>query len=389
MSKKIVEPTLRHHKEIKVATVVFGLVVIFASISVVMAGDLNPPAAPAPTMKTLDEVEARIPIPGSASAVGQFVISQSGSYYLTGDRNCSVIGINVGVDNVTIDLNGYSLIGTGTDYAGVYLYMQNNIEIRNGTIRNFGTSGVYNLWGASKGNKVIDVKVIDNGSFSNMGGVCLKGSSVIISGCTIKGNSNDGINVGNNANISNCSVFDSNGYGIYSALGSKIADCTARENGTNGIYGGAGSNISGCSSYYNNNRGINVFGGSVIVNCSAYGNGGAGIGSGIGSMIKNCTANYNTEEGITVSSGCFVINNNAHHNSIKEVGDYAGIEAFSSGNRIEANNVTENGYGIYAATGNLVIKNSASGNTAQNYAGSSMWKSSDPNTAGPWYNFEF
>ena len=50
------------------------------------AGPLTPPGPPAPTMKSLDEVEPRIPLtqdttPGDATAV--FKITQSGSYYLT------------------------------------------------------------------------------------------------------------------------------------------------------------------------------------------------------------------------------------------------------------------------------------------------------------------
>ena len=51
------------------------------------AGDLDPPpGAIMPTMKTLTEIEPRTPVqalPGSETAL--HVISQSGSYYLTGN----------------------------------------------------------------------------------------------------------------------------------------------------------------------------------------------------------------------------------------------------------------------------------------------------------------
>jgi len=43
-------------------------------------GSLTPPGAPAPTMKTLDQIEARTPITNTTNLV---TISQPGSYYLT------------------------------------------------------------------------------------------------------------------------------------------------------------------------------------------------------------------------------------------------------------------------------------------------------------------
>src|SRR5215475_12436191 len=62
-------------------------------------GPLAPPGAPAPSMKSLDQIDARvatagerIPInattcPGNAGSV--FIIASSGSYFLTGDVNGS------------------------------------------------------------------------------------------------------------------------------------------------------------------------------------------------------------------------------------------------------------------------------------------------------------
>ena len=87
------------------------------------AGGLEPTSPPSSTMKTLDEVEPRIPIPGSTSAVATFIISESGSYYLTGNRRSYGIGIQVNADDVTIDLMGYTLTGPGTGTSnGIYIY---------------------------------------------------------------------------------------------------------------------------------------------------------------------------------------------------------------------------------------------------------------------------
>ena len=74
-------------------------------------GSLTPPGAPAPTMKTLDQVEPRIPLqvgsPGVfGNGVGGFSITAPGSYYLTKDLTVVTHnGIWIDADNVTIDLS--------------------------------------------------------------------------------------------------------------------------------------------------------------------------------------------------------------------------------------------------------------------------------------------
>src|SRR5579863_106653 len=79
-------------------------------------GSLTPPAGPAPTMKTLAQIEPRSPI----SAL-PFVITNSGAYYLT--TNLTGIsgsdGIIVQADNVDLDLSGFALIGVAGSGNGV------------------------------------------------------------------------------------------------------------------------------------------------------------------------------------------------------------------------------------------------------------------------------
>src|SRR5437868_13887701 len=71
-------------------------------------GNLTPPGAPAPTMKTLDQVEARIPI----SSV-PYTISASGSYYLTTNVTATVSNaITIAASGVTLDLNGFTISST-------------------------------------------------------------------------------------------------------------------------------------------------------------------------------------------------------------------------------------------------------------------------------------
>jgi hypothetical protein len=92
--------------------------------------------------KTLDQVEPRIPLSSLP-----FVIRESGSYYVTSDLTLDVPdqnGIEVDANDVTVDLMGYSLIGPGSGHGdGIHMAGRINVEIRNGTVRNWGGNGIY------------------------------------------------------------------------------------------------------------------------------------------------------------------------------------------------------------------------------------------------------
>ena len=100
-------------------------------------------------MKTLDQVEARTPISQPSSF--PIIISQPGSYYLTGNITgvTSTDGIRINTSNVTIDLNGFELIGAGNVGDGVDVpAVISNVTIRNGVVRAWGDQGL-NLQNAS------------------------------------------------------------------------------------------------------------------------------------------------------------------------------------------------------------------------------------------------
>src|SRR5260370_9368282 len=93
-------------------------------------GSLTPPGAPGATFKTLAQIEPRTPISSLP-----FTISVAGSYYVTTNLAAvaAVDGITVAADNVSVDLNGFSLTGFGTINSAVYSPpARKTLSIRNG-----------------------------------------------------------------------------------------------------------------------------------------------------------------------------------------------------------------------------------------------------------------
>ncbi|MHC4154696.1 MAG: hypothetical protein ACYST6_07215, partial [Planctomycetota bacterium] len=76
-------------KRKRLTSIVF-LAGLLALSVVIHAGSLEPSVPPGPTMKTLDEVEPRVPISSLP-----YTISASGSYYLTGDLTTDSNSISV------------------------------------------------------------------------------------------------------------------------------------------------------------------------------------------------------------------------------------------------------------------------------------------------------
>lgn len=108
-------------------------------------GALTPPGAPAPTMKTLDQLsaqiaasEARTPLsPADFGPGGAYTIAAPGSYYLTGNVSSAAVSgsiLQIGASHVTLDLNGFTLAATGEAHGIGILNNQTNLTIRNGSI---------------------------------------------------------------------------------------------------------------------------------------------------------------------------------------------------------------------------------------------------------------
>jgi parallel beta-helix repeat protein len=291
-------------------------------------------------MKTMDEVEPRTAIPAGSFAA-TYTISTPGSYYLAGNRTltANVTGIKVDANNVTIDLMGYTLAGNGVRYNncnGITInYEQStnsgrkNVEIRNGTISNFGRSGI-----SASNIAIKDIRIINIRSVANK---------------------QQGMAFYNSGNrIDNCLAAENEDEGIYAGRNSILTGCIARDNNDTGIYTISGSIVTSCYSFGNKGNGIYLAGSGTISNSVCYENTGAGIVGVEGCAIIGNTVRSNSGNGI---SGSGVIKDNyARDNDL--YGIFAGDNTTVTNNTAVGNND-----GFYLSSGCTVIGNSASNNT--------------------------
>lgn len=237
-------------------------------------GPLPPPAGPpVASMKTLDQVEARIPLtattaPGNANGV--HVITTSGSYYLTGDVQgvAGKDGIVVEANNVTLDLNGYTLKGiagslngigisrSGTSYTG--------LTVRNGFITGFGERGLYTVsTGAMHGFSAEDLTISCTGAGlrttvagstvvrrvfvrGGAGGIQCAGSGGAnqIEDCVVTGTTGEAI-IGDV--VERCQVSHVTSSGLVVISGSRISHCrVAAISGGTALVGILGDEVDHC-----------------------------------------------------------------------------------------------------------------------------------------------
>ena len=294
----------------KINIIVF--VILNITTGVFAGGSLTPPAGtPAPTMKTLDEIdqsvsnttatvkiaEPRTPLVAGESGVyinanGTISITQSGSYYLTSNLTVSSLnGIVINTNGVTLDLNGFTIRTSSAIASGSGILIQgSNISICNGhivsgTVYHSGASGnQYTGPGFQNGIYAIDtysnIRICDVFvSGCKFSGIDIKSKASLVESCTVKTVGATGINAGV---VNNCSATTCGGMAIY---GIQITDCRGVSTGSYGIF----SNGTVANSYGYSATDDGIHSNETIINSYGGTSGTAAFADGIlaGSSVQN------------------------------------------------------------------------------------------------------
>ena len=200
-------------------------------------GSLTPPGAPGATMKTLTELDTAISqIQGEArTPISQagITITAAGSYILTTNLLSSGTGsgLTISADNVTVDLNGFSVLCSGASGQGISMNDRNNIVIKNGTIRDAYYFGIAAF--RTQNCRFEGLNIIGNGRASSSYDGIFAGTNTTITACIVMDNGS-GIDVGPQSKITGNQIINNTSIGLrLYGSGSYVADNIVKGNGDN------------------------------------------------------------------------------------------------------------------------------------------------------------
>ena len=188
-------------------------------------------------MKTLAQIEPRTPI-----ASLPFTIASPGGYYVTTNLTgvAASQGIIIQSDDVTLDLNGFTLTGVAGALSGITLGANAvNVEIRNGTLSHWALG--------------VDARAANHCRF--------EGLRVSLNGAI-------GLATGIASFIQSCTAISNQGIGISTDQGSTINDSRAWGSQQHGFSIGSGSQLKNCTASFNMGNGFVLSDNCLMADCA-------------------------------------------------------------------------------------------------------------------------
>ena len=285
----------------------FFSILLIPAVSLFGQGALTPPAPPAPTMKSLDQIAStgiavnNINTPTDGSHL--FAISAGGSYYLTGNvLSAGQDAILISASNVTLDLNGFAIIlSLGSNKKAISI-TGNNVTVRNGTIRSWGSGG--NGIDASGINdcRFEGLRISGSGAGLKCGANCIVRDSLFEANATA-------IATGAGCLISDCVVSNSTGSGIAAGAICTVSNCVAKGSGSDGISAGSNSTVQNCQGE-STGGGYGIQAGTAI-NCVGTSFSGIGLSVATATNCSGISASGTYGLNATTATNCYGSTNSA------------------------------------------------------------------------------
>lgn len=213
-------------------------------------------------------------------------ISASGSYCLSNNITATENnnGITITASDVTLDLQGYTIKGTNQTGTGIYGTEITNIEIKNGTVRDFGN----NI------DLTVDfVRAINIRSLNPADITLNLGNGAFVKDCLFTGSPSSGPAVGTASIFVNSISYDNGDGSGFNLLGAGLVTGSVAVGNINGIYVGEGTTVTNNATSGNQAEGISLGGNNLVDQNTAYGNNLSNQGYANISACTTCTFGNN------------------------------------------------------------------------------------------------
>lgn len=296
-------------------------------------------------------------------------ITTPGQYCLNEDvtiNNFTNNAFIINSDNVSLNLNGYRIIGTG-GLNGIIINGRFNVTIANGTISNMRANGILvnpqaqllvldsiTTFSNTVGISVLGVNkaIIKNCSASltqGTGFAFSQGGPFVVQNCIIE-NCNSFNNVGQgfsfnncfNIELTNCTANNNQNSGFNQTNGDKVfyTNCIANSNILHGFISIASNGIfNNCQGFSNRLSGFLIRGNKyTLTNCEASSNGSGFTMNTLNSFVQNCVSLSNLTNG-------FIFQTDSAQNQVRNntaTGNDVGFQDDGTGNKFYSNFASNN-----------------------------------------------